>query len=71
MHDDDGSGQLIIQRTDTNVDRVRNVVHSDRRLRVQQITEELGINREKVMQILRGFGNEKNFLRDAILNLES
>jgi len=46
------SGQLKTQRTDANVDRVRTLVRSDRRLGVRVIAEELNMNRETVRQIV-------------------
>ena len=46
------SGQPKTQRTDANVDRVRTLVRSDRRLGVRIIAEELNINRETVRQIV-------------------
>ncbi|XP_040206118.1 protein GVQW3-like [Rana temporaria] len=49
---DDPSGQPKTQRTDTNVDRVRILVRSDRRLSVRMMAEELNMNRETVQQIL-------------------
>jgi len=50
---DDPSGQPKTQRTDANVDRVRNLVRSDRRLGVRVIAEELNMNRETVRQIVK------------------
>jgi hypothetical protein len=38
--------------TDANVDRVRNLVRSDRRLGVSLIAEKLNMNRETVRQII-------------------
>ena len=46
------SGQPKTQRTDANVDRVRTLVRSDRRLGVRVIAEELNMNRETVWQIV-------------------
>jgi len=43
---DDPSGQPQMQRTDKNVDRVRNLVRSDRRVGVRVTAEELKMNRE-------------------------
>jgi transposase len=51
VQDDPRSGQPKTQRTDTNVDRVRTLLHSDRRLGVRVIAEELTMNRETVQQI--------------------
>jgi hypothetical protein len=41
------------QRTDANVDRVRTLVRSDRRLGVRVIAEELNMNRETVRPIVK------------------
>jgi len=41
------------QKTDANVDRVRTLVLSDRRLGVRVIAEELNMNRETVRQIVK------------------
>ena len=46
--DNPRSGQSKTQRTDSNVDSVRTLVHSDRRLGVRVIAEELNMNRETV-----------------------
>jgi hypothetical protein len=48
VQDDPRSGQPKTQRTDTNVDRVRTLVRSDRRLGVRVIAEELNVNSETV-----------------------
>ena len=50
MQDNQRSGQSKIQRTDANVDRdrVRTLVHSNRRVGVRVIAEELNMNRETV-----------------------
>ena len=53
VQDDPRSGQPKMQRTDANVDRVRKLVRSDRRLRVRVIAEELNMNRETVRQIVK------------------
>jgi len=50
---DPRSGQPKPRRTDSDVDRVRNLVHSDRRLGVRVIAEELNMNRETVRQIVK------------------
>ena len=52
MQDDPRSGQPKTQRTDENVDRVRTLVCSDRRLGVRVIAE-LNVNRETVRQIVK------------------
>jgi hypothetical protein len=48
VQDDPRSGQPKMQRTDANVDRVRTLVRSDRRVGVRVIAEELNMNREAV-----------------------
>jgi transposase len=53
VRDDPRSGQPKTQRTETNVDRVRNLVRSVRRLGVKVIAEELNVNRETVRQIVK------------------
>jgi energy-converting hydrogenase A subunit M len=47
-----GSQKPKTQSTDANVDRIRTLVRSDRRLCVKLIAEELNINRETVLQII-------------------
>jgi hypothetical protein len=46
-------GQTKTQRTAANVDRVRTLVRSDRRVDVRVIVEELNMNRETVRQIVK------------------
>jgi len=53
VQDDPRSGQPKTQRTDANVDRVRTLVRSDRRLGVTVIAEELNTNRETVRQTVK------------------
>jgi len=53
VQDDPRSGQPKTQRTDANVDRVRTLVRSDRRLGVRVIAEELSIYRETVQHIVK------------------
>ena len=53
MKDDPTSGQPKTQRTDANVDRVETLLHSDRRLGVRIIAEDLNMNRETVRQIVK------------------
>ena len=48
VQDDARSGQPKTQRKDANVDRVRTLLCSDRRLGVKVIAEELTMNRETV-----------------------
>jgi hypothetical protein len=45
VQDDPRSGQPKMQRTDSNVERVKTLVHSDRRLGVRLKAEELSMNR--------------------------
>jgi hypothetical protein len=52
VQDDPRSGQPKTQRTYANVDRVRTMVCSDRKLGVTLIAEELNVNRETVWQII-------------------
>ena len=53
MQDNPRSGQPKMQRTNANVDRVRTLVHSDQRLGVRVIAEELNMNRETVRHIVK------------------
>ena len=48
MQDDLGSGQPKTQRTVANVDRVRTLLRSDRRLGVRVMAEDQNMNRETV-----------------------
>ena len=48
VQDDPRSGQPKTQRTDANVGRVRTLLHSDRRLGVRVITEEVNMNNKTV-----------------------
>jgi hypothetical protein len=52
VQDDPRSRQPKMQKTDANVDRVWNLVHSDRRLGARLIAQELNMNRETVRQIV-------------------
>jgi AraC-like DNA-binding protein len=53
VQDNPRSGQTNTQRTDVNVDRVRTLVRSDRRLGLRVIAEELNMYRETVLQIVK------------------
>jgi len=53
VQDDPRSEQPKMQRTDENVDRIRTLLRSDRRLGVRVIAEELNMNRETVRQIIK------------------
>ena len=46
-------GSPKTQRTDANVDRVRTLVRSERKLGVRVIAEELNMNKETVRQIVK------------------
>jgi hypothetical protein len=52
VQDDASTRQPKTQRTDANVDRVRTLVRSDRRLGVRVMAEELNMNRKTVRQIV-------------------
>jgi hypothetical protein len=52
VQNDPSSGQPKTQRTEANVDRIRTLVPSDRRLGVRVIAE-LNMNRETVRQIVK------------------
>jgi hypothetical protein len=53
VKDDSSSGQTKTQRKNANVDRVRTLVRSDRRVGVRVIAEELNMNRKKVRKIVK------------------
>ena len=50
--DDQRSGRPVISRTDSNIDRVKQLVRADRRLTLRMISEELSIGRDAVWKIL-------------------
>jgi hypothetical protein len=52
MQNDPRSGQPKTQRADANVDRVRTLVHPERKLGVSLMAEELNKIRETVQQII-------------------
>jgi len=69
---DPRSGQPKTQRTDANVDRVRTLVRSDRRLGVRVIAEELNMNRETVRQIVKeDLGMRKISAKRGASNLDT
>jgi hypothetical protein len=53
VQNDPRSGQPKMQRTDANVDRVRTLVGSDRRVGVRVIAEKLNMNRKTVRQSVK------------------
>ena len=72
VQDDPRSGEPKTQRADTNVDRVRTLVRSDRRLGVRVISEELNMNRELLRQILKeDLGVRKISARNGALNFDT
>jgi len=71
VQDDPRSGQPKTQRTDENVDRVRTLVRSDRRLGVRVIAEELNMNRETVRQIVKEDLGQKIFRKNCASNLDT
>jgi histone-lysine N-methyltransferase SETMAR len=52
MKDDERTGRPKTHRTDENVEEVWKLVHSDRRLSVRMMAEELNLDRETVRKIL-------------------
>ena len=52
VEDDPKSGRPITSRTNENVERVREKVHSDHRLTVRMIADELSMNSERVWRII-------------------
>jgi hypothetical protein len=71
VQDNPRSGQPKTQRTDANVDRVWTLVHSDQRLGVRVIVEELNMNRETVRQIAKEDLGKKNFHKNGASNLDT
>jgi hypothetical protein len=63
VKDDPRRGQPKTQRTDANVDRVRTLVRSDRRVGVRVIAEELNMNSETARQIVKENLETKFFFR--------
>jgi len=53
VQDDPRNGQPKTQRIDANVDTVGTFVHSDQRVGVSVIAEEVNMNRETVQQIVK------------------
>jgi orotate phosphoribosyltransferase-like protein len=53
VKDDERIGYLKTHRTDENVEKVRKLVHSDRRLSVRMMAEELNLDRETVRFLLK------------------
>ena len=52
MEDEPRAGRTSTSKTDDNVERVRSLVRSDRRLTLRMINNELNLNRCTVHQIL-------------------
>ena len=52
MEDEPLAGRHLTLKTDDNVERVRSLVRSDRRLTLRMISSELNLNRFAVHQIL-------------------
>ena len=50
--DDQRSGRPVTSRTDSNIDRVKQLVRADRRLTLRMICEELSIGKDAVWKIL-------------------
>ena len=60
------------QRKDANMDRVRTLVYSDRRVGARVIAEELNMNRETVRQIVKeDLWNEKFFGKNGASDLDT
>ena len=53
MEDEPRAGRPSTSKTEDNVERVRSLVRSDRRLTLRMISSELNLNRFTVHQILR------------------
>lgn len=52
VEDDERSGRPVTMKTDENVERVRTLVRTDRRLGIRKIAEQLNMNKETVRRIL-------------------
>ena len=52
MEDDPKSGRPCTFTTDTNIEKVRQLVHSDRRLTIRVIANKVGMDKETVRTIL-------------------
>ena len=71
MHNYAESVQLKIPIIDANVDRLKTFVRLDRRSSVQQIAEEIIINKQTVQLIIRGdLEMRNNFLKVNFVNLD-
>ena len=51
-HGDQRSGRPVTSRTDSNIDRVKQLVRADSRLTIRMISEELSIGRDTVRKFL-------------------
>ena len=61
--DDQRSGRPVTSRTDSNIDRVKQLVCVDRRLTVRMISEEFSIGRKTVWKILTENLEMRKFVR--------
>ncbi|GFG30570.1 hypothetical protein Cfor_10488 [Coptotermes formosanus] len=52
VEDDERSGRPVTMKTDENVERVRTLLRTDRRLGLRKIAEKLHMSKETVRQIL-------------------
>jgi hypothetical protein len=52
VEDDERPGRPVTMKTDENVDKVRTLVRTDRRLSIRMIAEEFNVDKETVRQIL-------------------
>ena len=65
MEDESRAGRPSTSKTDNNVERVRSLVRSDRRLTLRMISSELNLNRFTVPNFNTGFGHEKSVHQDG------
>lgn len=59
VEDDERSGRPVTKKTDENVERVRALMRTDRRLGLRKIAEMLRMNKETVRQILTDLKMQK------------
>ena len=53
VEDEPRTGRLTTSKTDVNVERVKSLVRSDRRLTIRLIAEQLNLNKSTVHDVLK------------------